>query len=232
MQKRIIIFDLFDTLLKVNQTNFKSGLYLLWEKHFIDACDFEAMVTYSDDLFHFMKDYQTKNNEFSFVDNFIPMCCDKFSIERFDIGIKEESEIVNAVSTCTLLPETIKLLNNLKKNGIQVYILSNSIFRSKALSEFIAQYGIASYITKLFTSTDFGLRKPSIKLFNMCVNEIKKTNTEIEKKAITFIGNSYKCDAIGGYCSGLDTIWLNVNMEDNVDDLPIRIINTLAEITF
>ena len=230
MEKKIIIFDLFDTLLNVNQTNFRLGLYLLWKNHFTGACAFKDMEVYSTELYRSMKNLQSENREFSFSYDFIPMSCDKFGIERFHINAKEEGEIVAAISKCTVLPETIHLLNSLKNNCIPTYILSNSMFRSEALWEFLAQYSIDSYITRLFTSADFGIRKPSRKLFDICVNEIKKTNFGVEKEDILFVGNSYKCDATGGNNAGLGTIWLNVNMEENVNNLPIRTINNLAEI--
>ncbi len=231
MQNKIIIFDLFDTLLKVNQSDFKSGLYLLWKNHFISACKFEVIATYSDEIFPEMKKRQRQHLEFSFADDFIPMACAHFGIKPFQIDIKEEAEIVSAISQCSVLPETMLLIQNLKKNNIPIYILSNSIFRSAALSAFIAQYGIGIYVERLFSSTDFGLRKPSTKLFDLCVNEIQKTYLDLEKEEILFVGNSYHCDVTGGYNAGIQTFWLNIHREDNIDGLPVRIINNLSEIT-
>lgn len=228
--KQVIIFDLFDTLLQVKQTNFKSGLYLLWKNHFIDICNFEAMAAYSDALYPIMKQHQKNHYEFSFVGNFIASFCRHFGVENFQITVEEEAEIICRISQCVVHPETIQLLQTLKMKSLPVYILSNSIFSASALTLFIRQFGLNKWIDTVFTSADLGYRKPSTKSFERCIKKIHQTHPTLTKSQILFIGNSYSCDATGGVNSGLETIWLNINHEINLNKLPIRSISSLSQI--
>lgn len=230
MKKQIYLFDLFDTILSDLKVDFNSGLRILYDNHFSKNCSFEEMARYGEELFDVLRTVQKSGEEFGFAQKEIPLFCEKFGVELFELGKEEECAIQQAVNEERFLPETRKLLEELKKAGNPMYILSNSIFREKALENCLRKYDALSFFKKVWSSADFGLRKPRREFFDMAVDEILKDNPGYEKSQITFVGNSYKYDAKGGVNAGLRTVWLNVKEEENTDNLPVRIIKEIGEL--
>lgn len=228
--KQAVIFDLFDTLLQVKQTNFNSGLYLLWQRYFSRASCFEKMMAYSNALYPIMKQHQKTGREFSFRAHFITAFCEYFDVLPFQLSIEEEAEIITAISQCSIYPETFTVLKKLKEKRIYVYILSNSIFSSASLTYFLQQHGLNDEIEMVFSSADLTWRKPSPQIFEACIQKIFHIQPTLSKNDILFIGNSYTCDANGGVSACLETVWLNVAQETNEENLPIHIIQNLSEI--
>lgn len=225
---KIYLFDLFDTVLTDVDLSFNVGLRILWRNHFADSCSFSELAEYSEEVLKYMRELQSHNDELCYATDEISMYCKKFSVEPFVLSDDEEWEFMLAIEKEVFLPETKEVLEQLKAAGTPMYVLSNSIFRANALKRCLDHYGALSYFNEVWSSADFGKRKPAPEFFDMAVANILKDNPWAGKEDIIFVGNSYNHDAHGAAGAGLSAVWLNLKKESNVDDLPIRIIPNIS----
>lgn len=230
MNKKIYLFDLFDTILTDLSLDFNSGLKILWKNHFEGICSYEEMEDYSKETLAELKRVQKDGTEFCFASREIEMYTKHFGTEFFELGIEEECNIQSAINTEEFKAQTKEVLETLKASGHRMYILSNSIFRTKVLENCLKENGADSYFDKVWSSADFGLRKPRKEFFDMAIGKIIDENPGYTIKDIVFVGNSYLYDAIGGTDAGLETVWLNVKGEENTGNLPVRIIGEIGEL--
>lgn len=110
----------------------------------------------------------------------------------------------------TLLDEVRNTLEDLQKQGIPMYILSNSIFTGKATERLLEDFGILQYFTKVYASADYGVRKPGEKFFGIAIEEILEKHPGMEKNDILYVGNDYVTDVQGANAAGRDVAWYNV----------------------
>lgn len=231
MRKKIYLFDLFDTVLKdLSDVEFNRGLKILWERHFVGACSFEEMAEYGVEMYNLLKERQSENDEIAFAKDELPMYCKKFGVKPFTLSYEEEAEIAVAIGENCFLEDTRTLLNYLKSINAPMYILSNSIFSAEALRLTLKRYGADDYFIRVWSSADFGKRKPDRSFFDMAVENILKMNPGYLREDIVFTGNDYKYDAHGGCNAGLATIWLNLLQAPNTDNLPVIEISKMSEI--
>ena len=123
-----------------------------------------------------------------------------------------------------LSQEVKETLEALYKKGIRMFILSNSIFRAVATKKLLEEYGILHYFEKIYSSADYGVRKPSKKFFKIILDDILTENIKINKEDIVYVGNDYKTDVIGATSVGLKTIWLNTNKFENANKIKCSVI--------
>lgn len=230
MNKRIYLFDLFDTVLHDVALDFTAGLKLMWERHFREACTLEELTSCGDEFLAAMREVQGENREFRFDEDEIPMYCKKFGIEPFAMDDDEEFAFADAACEVELKPVTKQTLDELQARGCPMYILSNSIFGTRVLEHYLEKHAARSYFTKVWSSADFGMRKPAHEFFDMAVAHILSENKGASKSDIIFVGNSYRYDVHGGCGAGLETVWLNEAGEENADGLKVREVRSLIEL--
>lgn len=98
-----------------------------------------------------------------------------------------------------------ELLEQLKKEGKHLYLLSNAqrifaIYEMKAL-------GIDSYFEGVLISSDFAYKKPDSRFFESLIGKYK-----IEKDTAIMIGNDGICDIAGAKKVGLHTLYVHSNI--------------------
>ena len=120
-----------------------------------------------------------------------------------------------------LLDEVKETLEILRGRGVPMYVFSNSIFSGRAACRHIAQFGILEYFEKVYSSADYGVKKPGKEFFQIAIDEIMATYPQVRKEDIFFVGNDYWLDAMGGTGAGLPTIWYNVEHLPNEQNLEI-----------
>ena len=149
---------------------------------------------------------------------------------RSNLTLSEtEYESMISMGKETLIEDAFELIKYYHKKGIPMYILSNSIFSSNALKRYLDSYQILDYFLDVYSSSDFGYRKPHKSFFEMIIKEILKNNEEVKRKEIYFIGNDYNSDVKGSFEAGLVPIWYNINNQKDVDEINCKIINSFAE---
>lgn len=200
---KIIIFDLFDTLLDKVWFDYDKGLSFLADKYFDYRID-ELKLYAKEYRERFMLDRNETQCEKSFFDQLafyenkfgkkLLKSCDEIEWEVFSV-CREERLAVGAKS----------LLSYLSGRGYTLAVLSNSIFSSKTLKKYMAEFGIEQYFTEVVSSADITYRKPSGEAFQFVLNTLGVSPSP----EIYFIGNKLDKDAMGALDAGLTPILIS-----------------------
>jgi len=208
--KKAILFDLYDTILKDISFDFKAGIKWLYDTCFTQACTWKELKTYEETFWPLFAKRKEDNSEVCLIRDEIAKL-----FENFDVALSENLEeleyaIMNQIQQEMLLDVVCETLDELQRQGIPMYILSNSIFTGKATERLLENFGILQYFTKVYASADYGVRKPGEKFFRIAIEEILKTHPGMEKNNILYVGNDYVTDVQGAKAAGLDVVWYNV----------------------
>ena len=205
----ILIFDLFQTLVEVVNMDFNRGLKPLWEEHYEDKCTFEEIKAYGEELFVHMQDMHGKGLEFPFVRDELPLYAKKFGGNVVSMSIEEEAVFLGRCNEERVYDGLPAMLDHFEKEGIPMFVLSNSGFRAGALRAMLNSLGIGKYFEKVWSSADFGKVKPSAEFFDMAVKEILERYPDCSKEDMLFIGDTFETDITGAHNAGLKTAWIN-----------------------
>lgn len=228
--EKIIIFDLYDTVLKDISFDFIRGLDCLFKEYFSEACTYEELKEYSEEFLPLYKDRTITNKEISFTRQEFPRFCEKFKVNpKID---EEELDyiIMNQMQQVCVLKEVKETLRKLQDDNVSMYILSNSIFLASSHKKLLKDFGIDKYFKNLFCSADFGIRKPDRRIYDYAIDMVLKDNKGITKDQIYYAGNDYKTDVKGSKDAGLKSIWYNVNHDTNTEKYEIWDIDSFTEI--
>lgn len=218
---KIVMFDLYDTLLKGLSFDFNKGVEYLYEQFFQDRCSLEEIIDYSKSFLPLYAARKEKNTELCFITDELPLYFKEYGVPLPEDLAQVEYEFLEHLKEDILLDEVKETLDMLKANGISMYVLSNSIFTREAACKHIGNYGILDYFHKVYSSGDYGVRKPGKAFFQIAIDEILKEHPDATIDDIFFVGNDYTADAVGATSAGLKTIWYNINHELNEGNLKI-----------
>ena len=108
-----------------------------------------------------------------------------------------------------LYPYILEFLNFCKQNGIKMYILTNNMCKEQI--ERLTKMNLLDYFTKIYTSEEFGIEKPDIKLFYYIIQDINCSKNEIVK-----IGDNYNNDIEPLILNDIYSFWFtNKNLSIN-----------------
>jgi len=120
----------------------------------------DELKAYAQSFLPLYEKRKTDSVEICLIKDEIPLFFDKFGVSR-NLDFEELDYIImNQMQKVTLLEEVKYTLEELKKQGIVMYILSNSIFTGNSARRLLNDFGILSYFKELFSSADYGIRKP------------------------------------------------------------------------
>ena len=140
--KKTILFDLYDTILKDISFDFNSGIKWLYDTYFTQACTWEELKAYEETFWPLFAKRKEDNSEVCLIrDEVVKL------FEKFEVNLPEDLEeldyaIMNQIQKETLLDEVCETLEDLQKQGIPMYILSNSIFTGKATERLLENIGV------------------------------------------------------------------------------------------
>lgn len=231
--KKVVIFDLYDTVLKDISFDFDKGIVYLYNTFFKQVCTLNEFKEYANTFIPLYEKRKIDNSEICLIEDEIFSYFEKFGGLRLVNFEELEYAVMNQMQKVTLLDEVRYTLDELHNQGTRMYILSNSIFTGQSNRRLLNDFEILPYFKKVFSSADYRVRKPSSHFYQIAIEEILLTNPQIEKGDILYIGNDYVTDVIGATSAGLDTVWYNVNHLPNsrgVDILDIDDFKQLIEI--
>ncbi|BCN30865.1 HAD family hydrolase [Anaeromicropila herbilytica] len=227
--QNIILFDLYDTVLKDKSFEFERGLKYL-HTHFQQKCTYEEFNQYSITLLPLYEERKITNNEIAFIRDTFPMYCKEFEVNpQVDLE-KLDYQIMNEMQEEYLEDETRISLEKLYAQGVKMYILSNSIFLSSSNKRLLNDFGIEKYFIDLYSSADFGKRKPDSSFFEYAISKILQENELCSKNDIFYVGNDYQTDVIGSKNVGLKTIWYNEKKQVDSNNLNVCSIAEFSDI--
>ena len=227
---KIVMFDLYDTLLKGVSFDFNKGVEYIHETFFKDKCSLEEIIEYSKSFLPLYATRKEKNTELCFNTDELPLYFEKYGVEMPEDIYAIEYEFLEHLKEDILLEEVKDTLEALQQKKVPMYVLSNSIFTGKTASKHIANYGILPYFEKVYSSGDYGVRKPGKEFFRIAIDAILEKHPEATIDDIFFVGNDYEADAVGGTSAGLKTIWYNVGHLPNEKNLDIWDIDDFRKI--
>lgn len=205
------MFDLYDTVLKDVSFHFDKGIAWLYDTFFTEKCSIKDLTDYAETFLPLYAKRKIDYSEVCLIRDEVPLFFEKFHVVKPEAFEELDYDIMNHMQRVTLLEDVKYTLNELQKQDIKMYILSNSIFTGSAARRLLSDFGILHYFKKVFSSADYRVRKPSKKFYQMAITEILSDNHGVEKEEILYIGNDYITDVIGATSVGLSTVWYNVN---------------------
>ena len=208
--KKVILFDLYDTILKDISFEFKEGLNWLYQEYFTEACTWEEFKEYEETFWPLFAKRKEDNSEVCLIWDEVVKLFEKFKVILPDDLEELDYTIMNQMQQDILLEEVRDTLKKLQEQGIRMYILSNSIFTGVSTRRLLDDFGILQYFDKVYSSADYGVRKPGEKFFNIAIEEILSDNPGTCKEDILYVGNDYLTDVQGAMAAGLDVVWYNV----------------------
>jgi putative hydrolase of the HAD superfamily len=222
--KKVVLFDLYDTILKNISFDFRRGIAFLYSNYFAAVCTQRELEDVAETFLPLYKRRKEEHTEICLIKDEIPHFFDTFGVKQPDNLLDMDYLIMNAMQEVTLLEEVRHTLGELYEDSIGMYILSNSIFTGDSTKKLLDAFGILQYFNEVLVSADYGIRKPHSAFYDYAIERIMKDNPGITKSDILYVGNDYETDVMGAHAVGLDTVWYNVkhlpnHMNLEIDDM-------------
>lgn len=206
---KYIIMDLGDTLFKNVELDLTKGVTYIYNNYCNHNIEKDAVLKDFNLIWEYA--YQKRDN-----DDFEINIHNYFNYLRYTIGFKTtydnnflEIEFLTHSTNTILMNDLVEFLSLCKTKNIHLVILSNSTFTKQGLIYQLKEHNIDSYFEAVFSSADYILRKPSPLFFNLAVNYLKKTYSNLKLEEVRFIGNDYHYDVLGSTNQGIKAIWFN-----------------------
>lgn len=228
--EKVIIFDLYDTVLKDVSFDFNRGILYLYDTYFAKSCSLKELIDYSDTFLPMYNQRKSDNHEICLCKDEIPLFFEKFKVPKPKTYDDIDYAVMTHMQEVTLTEEVEFTLKELNKRRTKLYILSNSIFSGNSTRKLLRDFGILQYFEKVYSSADYGIRKPSPKFYQIALDEIKSSTTGMNNEDIFYVGNDYVTDVMGSASTGLKTIWYNIKHLANEKNIPIYNIDDFRKI--
>ena len=240
---KVIIFDLFDTLVNFNRSRLPEveldgtpvrstsrAAYKIFHR-FHDEVDFKSFYhAFVESYAQFNKIKEKEHREFHTRERF------KFMLRKMDIPLDQLSEklvedmvsvhmegIANAVE---FPEENRKTLVQIKDKNPRLAIISNFDHAPTAY-ELLDKFGIKEYFERILISVEIGWRKPKAEIFLEALDLLG-----INPQDAIFVGDNYEADVVGSKSVGMSVIWINKSDEQIKDKnlKPDYVVSNFSEI--
>ena len=129
----------------------------------------------------------------------------------------------NPRETDCLIPGATELLDYLQKK-YPFFVITNGVAVTQKMRP--EKSGIKKYFKKLYISEELGFQKPQKEFFDFVLNDIGA-----KKEECLIIGDSLSSDILGGKNSGIDTVFVNILKNENINNIPFTFeVENLSEI--
>ncbi len=202
-----IIFDLYGTLIDIDTDESKKEV---WEKLSLlmayNGASYQAAELeeeYKKTVEKYMNRVQgTKYPDIDVCDVFHRLYKNKNSKAKFKMA-KQTAKTFRALSTSHIkvYDGVIKLLDQLKEQKVNIYILSNAqrIFLKAEMD----MLGLSDYFNEIYISSDEHMCKPDVEFYKILM---KKEG--LKPKDTLMIGNDYSTDIKGANKLGIDSLYI------------------------
>lgn len=142
-------------------------------------------------------------------------------VENFDHFFDEVYETFRDSQGWILFPETVEVLQELKKRQLKLGVISNFDTRIYSVMESLR---IRHFFDSVILSSETGFSKPDIEIFEAAIDDIR-----VPAKAILFVGDSLEDDVEAGIKAGLTSVLID-RTGRHADQTHLRRISSLREI--
>lgn len=115
---------------------------------------------------------------------------------------------INTMSYMEIYPNASDVLEELKRKGYCLSMISNMMLPGKLLINKLAENDILHYFNTVTISSDIGFIKPRKEIY---LKTLEKDGLKPEE--VLFVGDTYLQDIIGAKSVGMKTVWLNCRQE-------------------
>lgn len=199
MNDKVVLFDLFGTLLQTERFDYNMVLDLIAER--LGEAREQIYDLASEYRSEYMSDRDRTDLETSFVHQlkFYERKTGKhFAGTYADI----EWEAFICCRNERVSDGAVDALSYLKERGYTMAILSNSIFSSPTLKKYLDGFGLSKFFSEVISSADIGYRKPSGRAFAAALEMLGVKAS----RGIYFVGNKVDKDREGAEAAGLTPI--------------------------
>ena len=146
------------------------------------------------------------------------------SMKTFKIDSSMRNELLNLYKVLPTYPEVKNVLNDLKKRGYKIGVLSNGT--PALLNELVKSNNLENIFDDIFSIEEVGIYKPDSKVYEIPIKKYK-----INPNEIAFL-SANTWDVSGGGNYGYNAIWVNRNKNifDNLDFKPKNEVNNLTQL--
>jgi len=146
------------------------------------------------------------------------------SMKTFKIDSSMRNELLNLYKVLSTYPEVKNVLNDLKKRGYKIGILSNGT--PTLLNELVKSNNLENIFDDIFSIEEVGIYKPDSKVYEIPIKKYKINPNEI----VFLSANTW--DVSGGGNYGYNAIWVNRNKNifDNLDFKPKNEVSNLTQL--
>lgn len=224
---KVIVFDLFETLVHDITFDFTSGLLYLYEYILLDGIDKEEFLDYANTYWKNLYDLRSVvHSELPFEEELLDFQ-QKYGF-KVNWSIEEiQYHCALAMNSTELFNDTISTLEKLNSLGIPIYLLSNCIFKKNVMLRFLRQYDLDKYFVNTYFSADYQVKKPHKDFFQVVSNDISINNYTIQKEEVFFVGDSYTADVLGAKNFGFTPVFINRNQINGINTENYYEINSL-----
>lgn len=205
---RVIIFDLFGTILTDLSNGYKEGLDWLCREVLTEGTAFDTAMNLAERFRRtYMRNRASTYREASMLK--------QLELFRTEIGFRTklslndiEYNFFNAIRVIAIADGLLDLLKFLKDESFSIFIMSNTIYSESTIKRLLDAHNILQYFNGVYTSGDCGHRKPGWKFFNYTFKKIKSVEM-VKREDVIFVGNSLEKDMLGASRFGFNPIWLS-----------------------
>ncbi|MGE0681754.1 MAG: HAD-IA family hydrolase [Candidatus Binatia bacterium] len=143
---------------------------------------------------------------------------------RFDDYFEALFEFFARAETWALYPETLATLEQLKRRGFTIGVISN--FDSRLLG-LLDGLGISPFVDSVVISTRAGAAKPAREIFAQAL-----THVGVGAESAIHIGDNYEADVVGAQAAGLTPVFVDrrAQGQESTDYLTIGDLSSLLKI--
>ena len=231
MRKTIVVFDLWETLFTDEHYDFEAGLKYLYDGFLSARCTFEEFKTEFYRIFQSLfRMGESGPTEVCLIRDVIPPLFLKYGVEMPEDDAELEYMILTSMQEYSVSQDVRDVLERLTSAGVKLAILSNGLFRGSLVERLLSESGIRRYFERVFSSADYGVKKPGKGFFEIALNQIREDHPGVRLDEILYVGNDYDDDVRGGTGAGVETVWLNVAHENNADGLACHEIDDISKV--
>lgn len=231
MRKTVVVFDLWDTLFTGDLYDFEAGPKYLYDVFFSERCTFEEFkAEFYKKLRPLARMTESGPAEACLIKDVIPQLFQEYGVDMPRDDAELEYAVFASMQKYSVSQDVRDVLERLVASGVKTAILSNGLFRGSLVERLLSESGIRHYFERVFSSADYGVKKPGKGFFEIALKQIREDHPGIRDDEILYVGNDYNDDVRGGTGAGIETVWLNVTNEKNADGIACHEIDDITKV--
>lgn len=205
---RVIILDLFDTILKDVSNEYEKGIDWLCREILTVNTEYDSAKKVADEYFYSNMRNRTATHKEANFQNQLELFQKQIGFRNNLPLLEIEYGFFKASRVTKIENGLLDLLNYLKDKNFSIFVMSNTIFSAKTIKRLLDEHNIGQYFNGVFTSGDCGFRKPGNKFFNYVYKNINE-QIKIKRDDVIFVGNRLETDMLGAKRFNFNPIWLS-----------------------